>query len=423
MAAARSANDKVILALIGAGGRGTGVILSMKEHVPNIEVKYVCEVDDTRGGRAIEELFKVQGKRPERIKDFRYALDDIDVDAVVICTPEHWHGLATIWACLSGKDVYVEKNISMGIGEGRAMVEMAKKYSRVVQCGTQNRSALYNQRAKEYISSGKLGNIVQVKCYCMLPGDMSWKLKEDSQVPQGLDWNMWLGPAPKVSYNISRHKAWADWWAYSGGSALAGDASHILDLARMVIGDPSHPTAVHCIGGRTLHDDNRDVPDIQSITYDYGSFPMSCISSKFGNYLTKTDPKIRYGKGFPEWRFNATKIEVYGTEGIMYLGRHGGGWQVFGGDGEILSEESGMFPDIEHQNNFINAVRDRTKPHADVTEGHKSATLVHLANLSYRLGNRRLSFDAVTEKFVNDNEANELAKVHYRKGFETTTKK
>src|SRR5665811_1152379 len=182
-----SVNDKVVLALIGAGGRGTQNILSFKKCCPEVEVKYVCEVDLERGGRAIDELGKQQKYIPQRIDDMRKAFDDKDVDAVVICTPEHWHALATIWACQAGKDVYVEKNISLNIPEGRKMIEAADKYNRVVQCGYQNRSAPYNISARDYIQSGKLGKIALVKAYCMLPGDKPWMLKEDSAVPEGLD--------------------------------------------------------------------------------------------------------------------------------------------------------------------------------------------------------------------------------------------
>ena len=237
-----SANDKVILALIGAGARGTSVILSMKEHTPNVEVKYVCDIDDSRGGNAVDELSKMQGYKPEKIADMQYVFEDKDVDAVVISTPEHWHALATVRACEAGKDVYVEKNISLSIEEGQKMIDAAGETKRIIQCGTQNRSAKYNEQARDYIQSGKLGKVVHVKSFCMLPGDdKPWVLKPDSPVPAGLDWNQWLGPAPLVPYNIGRHKSWYDWWAYSGGIALAGDASHVMDLARMVLGDPDHP--------------------------------------------------------------------------------------------------------------------------------------------------------------------------------------
>jgi len=411
-------NNKVILALIGAGGRGTGVILSMKKNTPNVEVKYVCEVDASRGGRAIDELSKMQGYKPARVADMQHVFDDKEVDAVVICTPEHWHALATIRACRAGKDVYVEKNIALTIEEGRKMIDTVQENKRIVQCGTQNRSAKYAESARDYIQSGKLGSIVHVKSYCMLPGSKPWFLKPDSPIPEGLDWNQWLGPAPIVPYNVSRHKAWYDWWAYSGGYALAGDASHVMDLARMVIGDPDHPKSVYCAGGRYLHDDERDVPDIQNITYDYGDYAMSCISSQFGNYMSKTKGEIRYGNKFPDWKLNATRIEIYGTEGMMYLGRHGGGWQVLSNNSEVVAEEFGMFPDIEHQQNFIDSIRTRKTPNGNVEQGHLSASLVHLANLAYRSGDVQLLFDKEREVFTNSSKANELSKVIYRSGFE-----
>src|SRR4030042_2650551 len=163
-----SANDKVVLALIGAGGRGTVVILDMQKCLPGVEVKYVCEVDKERGGRVIFELEKQQKVKPVRVEDMRRTFEDKDVDAVVVCTPEHWHALATVWACQAGKDVYVEKNISMTINEGRKMIEASKKYNRLIQCGWQNRSAPYTLEARDYIQSGKLGKIALIKAYDMI---------------------------------------------------------------------------------------------------------------------------------------------------------------------------------------------------------------------------------------------------------------
>jgi predicted dehydrogenase len=390
----------------------------MKKNIPEVEIKYLCEVDDMRGGRVIDEVSKLQGYKPLRVRDMRQAFDDKDVNAVLICTPEHWHALASVWACEAGKDVYVEKNISLNIDEGRKMIEAAREYKRIIQCGTQNRSAEYSLSAREYIQSGKLGRVFHVKCFCMLPGGKPWFLKPDSGVPEGLDWDLWLGPAERVPYNVSRHKAWYDWWAYSGGAALAGDASHVMDLARMVLGDPGHPGSVYCQGGRVLYDDKRDVPDIQSITYDYKKFSLTCVSSMFGDYMAKSDASVRYGNNFPDWRLNATRIEIYGTEGMMYLGRHGGGWQVISSGGEVVAREYGFFPDIEHQKDFIDAVKTRKLPNGDIEQGHFTATLVHLANISYRLGNKQLDFDPVSEMFINSKEANDLCVINYRSGFE-----
>jgi len=415
-------NEKVVLALIGAGGRGTQVILSMQKCLPGVEVKYICDVDKERGGRAISELEKQQKIKPQRVEDMRHIFDDKNVDAVVIATPEHWHALATVWACQAGKDVYVEKNISITIPEGRKMVEAAKKYNRIVQCGTQNRSAPYAFSARDYIQSGKLGKVVLVKNYCMLPGSKPWFLKPDSEVPEGLKWDMWLGPAPKVPYNVSRHKAWYDWWAYSGGLALAGDASHVMDLARMVMGDPAYPKSVYCAGGRVLYNDRRDIPDNQTITFDYGSFPMTCESSYYGNYLSKSSTEVRYGKVFPDWQLNADRIEIYGTETMMYLGRHGAGWQVMGPDSKLIAQEKGYFPDEVHQQNFIESIRSRKVPNANIEQGQRSAILVHLANLSYRVGKKQLYFDGAKEIIINSDEANLLDKRDYRRGFEMPDK-
>lgn len=412
-----SANDKVVLALIGAGGRGTQVILSMQKCTPGVEVKYVCEVDEERGGRAIDELEKQQKVRPKRIGDMRLSFDDKDIDAVVICTPEHWHALATIRACQAGKDVYVEKNISLNIPEGRKMIDAGRKYNRIIQCGFQNRSAPYNFSARDYIKDGKLGKIVAVKAYCMLPGHKPWIFKDDEPVPAGLDWDQWLGPAPSVPYNVSRHKGYNEFWAYSCGLPLA-DCCHVIDLARMVLGDPDHALSAYCAGGRVLYDDNRDIPDNQTITYDFGEFPMTVEASIYGEYMSKATPEIRYGDLFPNWPFNSDRMEIYGTEGMMYLGRHGAGWQVLGAGSEVIAQDYGYFPDEVHQQDFIKCVRTRKVPNSNINEGHKSATLVHLANLSYRTGKKQLFYDEVNEKVKNSEEANLISVGSYRQGYE-----
>ena len=145
---------------------------------------------------------------------------------------------------------------------------------------------------------------------------------------------------------------------------------------------------------------------------------MTCEASQFGKYLTKTDSKIRYGEGFPNWPFNSTRIEIYGTQGIMYLGRHGGGWQVFGNDKEELAREYGMFPDTVHQQNFINCIRDRKKPNGDIEQGHMSASLAHLGNMSYRTGEKLLYLDPLKQEITNSPEANKINEGSYRQGFE-----
>ncbi|MDR1561920.1 MAG: Gfo/Idh/MocA family oxidoreductase [Dysgonamonadaceae bacterium] len=403
--------NKVKLALIGAGGRGSAVIKNMVRCTENVEVKYVCDVDDTRGGAVIRELSKDQGYEPMPVRDMRDVFADKDVDAAVITTPEHWHALATVWACRAGKDVYVEKNVCLTTGEGYEMLAAAKQNNCIVQCGTQNRSADYAFSARDYIAQGKLGEIVTVKAYCMLPDSRPWILKEDTETPAGLDWEMWLGPAPLVPYNVSRHKGWYDWWAYSGGAAMTGDASHVIDLARMVLCDPPLPRNVFCAGGRVIFNDEREIPDNQTAVFDMGSYVISLESSQYGGYMKKTPHEVRFGDRFPEWRNNSTRIEIYGTKGVMFVGRHGGGWQVFGGDSfEVVAQGIGYFPDEKHHRNFIDCIRSRKNPNAPLEQGILSAAMVNLANLSYRSGKRLLGINPITGAITDNDEAVRLDK-------------
>jgi predicted dehydrogenase len=410
--AAERANEKVVLALIGSGGRGQALATGMAQ-LPNVEFKYVCDVAAERGQAGAKDLDKTQGKAPKLIADMRQALDDKDVNGVVIATPEHWHALATVWACQAQKDVYVEKNPSLTIWEGRKMIEAGRKHKRVVQVGFQNRSAPYALSAREHIRSGKLGKVVHVKVYNMLSGG-PWKEQGDANAPVGLDWDRWLGPAPMVPYNPSRHRGWTDWFDYSGG-AFAGDASHQLDLARMVLGDPAAPKAVYCAGGNFAYGSKRPTPEMQAVTYEYADFTMTCESSTFPAYMRKSNADERYGRKFPPfWPQNNERIEIYGTKQMMYLGRHGVGWQVLEAEGKVVAQEQGYHPDKWHQPDFIECIRSRKTPNSDVEQAHHSANLVHLGNVAYRVGNLRLVFDAKGESFVGNDEANKLLKPQYR---------
>jgi predicted dehydrogenase len=420
-ASCKGANDKIVLALIGAGGRGLGCIINCCKINENVTIKTVCDVNKTKLGNAAAAVEKELGYRPMMTENMKEILDDKNVDAVWVSTPEHWHALATIWACQAGKDVYVEKNPTINIWEGRKMVEAANKYKRIVQIGFQNRSAPYGFSARDYIASGKLGRIVTVKCYNMLGGG-KWTEKPEAPVPSWLDWDKWLGPAPKRPFSPSiveenGRGGWGSYWAYSGGG-LADDASHVMDLARLVIGDPPHPKSVYGWGGNHVFGGTRETPEYQSVVYDFGEYTLSCDNAYATNYMTKTPGNVRGDKNlFPNWRNNATRTEIYGTEGFMYLGRHGGGWQVIGSNNEIVAQDGGVMPDNEHQIDFIQALRTRKKPNGDVEECHRSATLVHLGNIAYRVGNKQLLFDAKTEKILNDDKANIFARGAYRQGY------
>jgi predicted dehydrogenase len=412
---AQGANDKVALALIGAGGRGSDLAMKFVQ-LPGVEFKYVCDPDATRGEGLLKQLEQKQGRAPQRLQDFRRALEDRDVTAVVVATPEQWHALATIRACQAGKDVYVEKNTSLHLWEGRKMIEAARKYRRAVQVGFQNRSAPYAVSAREYLASGKLGKVVLVKVFNLLDGG-GWRPQPDSPPPAGLDWDLWLGPAPAVPYNRGRHLGWNDWWDYGGGH-FSGDASHQLDLTRMALGDPPPPQSVHCAGGRLGYADGREMPDTLAVTYDYGDFVMTCESGNVMPYMRKFPNEVRYGDQWPYWPQSSCRVEIYGTRNLMYLGRHGCGWQVLEAGGKVIAQDKGRFPDQWHQPNFIECVRSRKQPNADIEQAHQSACLVHLGAISLRVGGRQLHFDAARERFTDNDAANRLLKPQYRAGYE-----
>jgi predicted dehydrogenase len=420
-ASCAGANDRIVLALIGCGGRGLSCIINCCKISENVTIKTVCDVNSTKLAKAADTVEKELGYRPGSTDEMKRIFDDREIDAVWVATPEHWHSLAAIWACQAGKDVYVEKNPTINIFEGRKLVEATRKYRRIVQVGFQNRSAPYGFTARDYIASGKLGKIVTVKCYNLLGGG-KWNEKPEAPVPSWLDWDKWLGPAPVRPFSPSivaenERGGWLNYWAYSGGG-LADDASHVMDLCRLVIGDPGHPKSVYGWGGNHVFGGTRETPEFQSIVYDFGEFSLSCDNAYATNYMTKTPNDIRHDKTkFPNWRNNATRTEIYGTEGLMYLGRHGGGWQVLGANNEIVAEDGGVMPDNEHQINFIESMRSRKQPNGDVEECHRSATLVHLGNIAYRVGNRQLLFDPASETFINDDAANGLARGTYRKDY------
>jgi predicted dehydrogenase len=414
----RPASDRVILALIGAGAWGTALILEAASSGENILIKYVCDVDDTRGGRAISELEKIQGFRPLSVRDMRTVFDDPEVDGVFIETPEHWHALATIRACQAGKDVYVEKTVSHSIFEGQQMIKAAMKYERIVQCGMQNRSADYALTARDYIKSGELGDIVAVHVKELLDGPVPFNEKEDSAVPDTIDWDMWLGPAPKVPYNVSRNKSWIYYWDYSGGPVTSGGSIHQLDMARLILGDPGFPKSACCAGGRYFFDDGREIPDYQMTTFDYGNFVLTLETGECTPYFQKEGPEVRYGSIYPKWMQNATRIDIYGTKKMMIAGRMGGGWQAFDKDEKIVAQDKGIFPLKAHILNYIDCIRTRKQPNGSIVEGHNSSVLIHLANLSYRAGNKQLLFSPEYEAIVNDEEARRLSEKSYRKGFE-----
>lgn len=415
----KASSERVTLAFLGVGGRASSLLRGFCSR-SDVDVAYLCDPDSNRNRQLADEVNSATGKTPRRVSDYRTVLDDSSVDAVVIATPDHWHSPLTVFSCMAGKDVYVEKPLSHNIWEGRKAVDAARKHGRIVQVGTQNRSAEYNRKAIDYISSGKLGRIPLCKVCNLKPGG-PYKSVPDSPTPDGVDYNLWLGPAALRPFNRGHfHHNWHFYWEYSGGD-MANDGVHQLDLARWVIGKHV-PTRVHCTGGNFAFDeDDNETPDTQIATYDFDDMRLVYEQIGYGDTIRKTDNGIRNGDMFPLWLQNSTRIELYGTEGLMVLGRHGGGWQVFTKTyqrkPQVAAQEYGRMPNAEHQANFIECIRTRATPNADVEEGHKSALLVHLANISYRLGGRALEFDPATESFKNDDEANNLLQREQREPF------
>jgi predicted dehydrogenase len=405
-------NDRLVLALVGAGGRGTQVALDFASR-SDVEVGYVCDLHEERLAVACRQLSERQGRSPAPEKSLQRLLDRKDLDAVIVATPDHWHALATIWACQAGKDVYVEKPPSHNIYEGRKMVEAARNHDCVVQVGTQNRSAPYNQAARDYIASGKLGDVHLVKVFNLKSGG-GFRLSPDDAAPFGFDWETWLGPAPKRRHNSGIFAGgWHKFWAYSGGD-FADDGIHQLDLALMLLGDPEMPNGIHGSGGRLAFDDDQEVPDTQVVTYEFPSMLLTFELTGYPPYMDKIANDIRISDLFPYWPQCATRIEIYGTKGLMYVGRHGGGWQVYGPakkqsrPGELIAQMPGRPGDAPHQQDFVDAIKARRRPNADIELGHKSATLVHAGNIAHQVGNVKLLFDAAQERFISNDAANRL---------------
>ena len=412
---AAAPSEKLILGMVGVRGRGAQLAAGFAER-GDCEIAYIADVDQAVIPPCAEAVAKLQGKTPKAVQDFRRILDDKSVDAIVVATPDHWHALATVWGCQAGKDVYVEKPASHSPWEGRKMVEAARKYNRIVELGTQCRSAPYLINAKKYLDSGKLGKIH----YCRVYNQKEWgnvQAVPDADPPASLDWNMWNGPAPEARFNANYWRSWNHFWKYSGGDSI-NDAIHQLDVARWMCG-VKIPKTVYSVGGRFAEPGCLETPDTQIAAYEFDDLVLTFELTLYTPYMIKSDMALREGDIYPYWPQNGTRIEIYGTEALMIVGRHGDGWQVYGRQHQrnpvILAQEKGRFPDKPHKADFVDAVRTRRRPNADIEEGHISTLLSQFANISYRLGGQKLLVDAQTETFTNSSAGNALLKREYRK--------
>ncbi len=420
-ARAAETSKKYVIGLVGCGGRGPFLMDVILER-GDVEVRYVCDVDSNRANAAAANLGKpspltkrtetIQVPRPKVLKDYREMLDDKDVHAVFVATPDHWHALPTIHACQAGKDVYVEKPASHSIWEGRQMVKAARKYNRIVQLGTQTRSGEYTHAAAEYIRSGQLGHVYLVRVLDMKEWPSTGH-RTDEPTPAGVDYDRWLGAAPMRPFNQNHfHTAWHLWWDYSGGDII-NDGVHQIDAARMLSGK-EYPRFISSTGGKFARDDDGDAPNTQVATWDFGDMTMVFELTLNTPYMEKMPWELRDGDTYPNWTFDGMRIELYGSKGLMFFERHGGGWQVFAEGRKKIAERNDRHPHIAHLKNFFDCVESRKRPNADIEEGHRSTLLCQTANISYRLGGRRLEFDGKTERFVGDEEANKLIRRTYR---------
>jgi predicted dehydrogenase len=408
----QGANDRIIVGFMGCGGRGQFLMDEFAAR-DDVEIRWLADPDSRRTASAAKRLEQKTGKQPKITANFRHLLDDPEVTAIVGALPDHWHALATILACQAGKDMYIEKPTSHSIWESQKMIEAARKYNRIVQVGAQNRSNDYVNAAFEYIRSIDFGRFHYVR---VLNSKVRPEIgtKPDEPVPEGVDYDMWLGPAPERPFNPNRfHYSWHWFWDYSGGDII-NDGVHQMDIARWLI-DRDYPKTVTAAGGIHAFKDDQETPDTHIVTYDYDGLTMCFEQVLWAPYMRKTPMDVRDTDQLPMWPFSGTRIEVYGADQVMFFSRHGGGWEAFDADGKSFEVHHGRFSpsNTAHIANFIDCIRSRDLPNGDIEPLHLSTLLCHYGNIAYRTG-RRLHIDQKTEGFVNDDEANAYVKRSYR---------
>ena len=405
----KGANERIAVGVVGLRGRGKSHIAAFVNH-SEAEVAAVVDIDQAVLERAAVATRKEQGRKPAEYADIRKMLEDKSIDAVSIATPNHWHALMTIWACQAGKDVYVEKPASHNIFEGRKMIEAARKYTRMVQVGTQSRSIEHKVKAIELLRDGVIGEIYQAKGLCfkrrktigsMQPGD----------VPPGVDYDLWTGPAEKVVFRENRfHYNWHWHWAFGNGD-IGNQGVHEMDIARWGLGKNELPPVAFSSGGHFISDDDQETPNTQQAIFDYGD---SQLIFEVRGLITGGEAGMQHGS-------NTIGNIFLGSKGYMTVDLNG--FRTYLGETRELGPsmfyvEPRRWAYLPHFDNFLKAVKSRkhTDLNADIVEGHLSASLCHMANISYRT-QQRLEFDPHIEKFTNSDAANKLLSRDYREPF------
>jgi predicted dehydrogenase len=373
----------------------------------------------TCGAQAVQHAMKFQSEKPKEAKDLRVMLEDKTIDAVSIATPNHWHALATIWACQAGKDVYCEKPASHNIFEGRKMVEAARKYNRIVQIGHQSRTNAHKIRAMELLREGVIGEVYMARGLCFKRRKPIGR-NEATDIPAGVDYEMWLGPAEERAFKENRfHYNWHWYWDFGNGD-IGNQGVHEMDIARWGLGKTDLPRFVYSSGGHFISNDDQQTPNTQQAIFDYDD---SQIVFEVRGLLTGGEADMQ--PDLP--RDNNTIGNTFlGSEGFMTV--NAAGFHTYLGEKHepgpsMKYQEDGQYATAPHVDNFLAAVKSRNHRDltCDVLEGHLSAALCHLANTSYRV-QRRLEFDPRTETFVGDSEADKYLSRRYRPGFEVPEK-
>jgi predicted dehydrogenase len=381
------ANDSIRIAVAGLNGRGKAHVAGYAA-IKEAEITYLVDPDPSTY-RVGEGMLQLAGRtRPRTELDIRKVLDDPNVDAVSIATPNHWHALMTVWACQAGKDVYVEKPCSHNLHEGRIAVETARKHNRIVQHGTQARSLAARAGVVEFIRSGQAGALLVSRGLCYKPRK-SIGFKPTEAPPAQFDFNLWLGPAPQQPFHRNLvHYNW-HWFWDTGNGDIGNQGVHEMDYARWAIPGATLPKSVISLGGRFGYEDQGQTANTQMAVFDFG--PTQLIFEV---------------RGLPSEEFQGQKVgNIFHCEGGTIIGK-----QFFpkGKQEGVPIPASSRGPWSSHFGNFVAAVRSRQTSdlNADILEGHRTSALCHLANISYRLG-ESLPFDPRTKAFGDNREAYE----------------
>lgn len=385
-------NDKVRLALVGCGNMGTRHLEALAVN-PQCQVAAVCDVFTPRYENAQNLHDKMAGAKPDGYQDFRYVLDRDDIDAILSPTPDHWHPLMAILGCEAGKDVYVEKPACPTVAEGRAMIEAARRYGRVVQLGTQQRSTPIFQDAMAVVRSGQLGQITSATAWIGVNGFGIGETPGDP--PEGLDWNLWLGPSPYVPYSKERHYGFMGWHDYARGGQLTNWGVHLVDILHWGIGQDK-PLSVQAVGGNYRGGAGAENYENIEAIFEYPGCSVTWEQRHSHLYQDRS-----YGMKFQ------------GTKGQLLVDRNT--FEVIPDIGipKYIGEGEKSWASPEHHNDFFDAIRTRRKPAADIEQGVRSTIPVLLAGIALKT-RRKLNWDGDAELFINDDEANRYLSRSYR---------